>query len=142
MINNLYNDKKGFTLIEVIISVALSTIVMIAILETLTFTFVSFTNQNNIFTTTQEISIFMLNITKDIHNANTVSVTNNEVDITANNRQITYVYSNGTVTRNSKVLITGVSALQFIQTSAQTGSLISVTINKNGIEMRTTVYAK
>lgn len=139
---NLYNDKKGLTLLETIISAVLGTIVVIAVLETLTFSFTSFAKQNDIFNTTQEISIFMLYFTRDVHNANTINVTSNEVDITTGNEQVIYTYNNGTITRNSKNIITGLNSVQFAQVSAGTGNLISVTINKNGIEMRTTVYEK
>lgn len=138
----LYNNRKGFTLLEVIISVVLGTIVTIVVLELLTLSFVTFTKQSNIFSVTQEISVFMLTFTKDIHNADTVNVTNNRVDITSDGKQITYVYDNGIISRNSKILITNIDTIEFAQTPAGTGSLISVTVNKNGIEMRTTVYAK
>jgi prepilin-type N-terminal cleavage/methylation domain-containing protein len=138
----LHNNRKGFTLLEVIISVVLGTIVTIAVLELLTLSFVTFTKQNNIFSATQEISVFMLTFTKDIHNTDAVNVTNNRVDITSDSKQITYVYDNGAISRNSKILITNIDTIEFTQTPAGTGNLITVTINKNGIEMRTTVYAK
>ncbi len=139
---SLHNSKKGFTLLEVMLSAALGIIVIIAVLELLTLSSVSFTKQSNIFSTTQEISVFMLTFTKDVHNADTINVTDNRIDITSNSEQITYAYTNGTISRNSKILITGINTLKFTQTPVGTGTLISVTVNKNRIEMRTTVYAK
>lgn len=139
---DLYNNKKGFTLLEVILSAVLGIIVVIAVLELLTLSSISFAKQSNIFSATQEISVFMLTFTKDIHNADIVNVTDSRVDIISDGKQITYVYDNGTISRNSKVLITKIDALKFIQTSDGTGSLIGVTVSKNGVETRTMVYAK
>jgi len=139
---SLYNNGKGFTLLEVMLSTVLGIIVIIAVLELLTLSSISFTKQSNIFSATQEISVFMLTFTKDIHNADTIDVTDTRVDITSDGKQITYVYNNGTISRNSKILMTKVDALKFTQTPAGTGRLIGVTVSKNGVEMRTMVYAK
>ncbi|MGH2331091.1 PulJ/GspJ family protein [Thermoanaerobacter mathranii] len=139
---SLHNSKKGFTLLEVMLSAALGIIIIIAVLELLTLSSVSFTKQSSIFSTTQEISVFMLTFTKDVHNADMVNVTDARVDIISDGKQITYAYNNRTISRNSKVLITEADAVKFTQTPAGTGTLISVTVNKNGVEMRTTVYAK
>lgn len=139
---SLHNNKKGFTLVEVMLSSILGIIIIIALLELLTLSFSSYAKQSAIFSTTQEMTIFMMNFTKDIHNSDTLNVTDNEVDITVNNERITYVYTNRTVSRNSKILMTEVDALKFTQNPTVTGNLVTVTLSKKGIEMRTTVYAK
>lgn len=109
----MINKKKGFTLIELILAMAISSIVLLSITQTFILSLHNYQRQYSVVSLEMDTRLFISTVSSDIKRADEVKIDGNTLIITRDSQPIIYIKEGTNIKRSSNVILQNASEFYF-----------------------------
>lgn len=107
------NKKRGFTLIELILAIAISSIIMLAITQVFIFSLNNYQRQYSVVSLEMDTRTFISTLSSDIRRADEIKIDGNTLTITKDKHSITYIKDGTNIKKNSNSILQNVLEFNF-----------------------------